>query len=118
MRVSEFRAALERRTPSDDLVVIPVETMAVSVGPTPTVSIQGIAGGFDWNQGKLLLIPEGKLHRCDEVYQKEQTSSRDKGQALAFIWMSARNKSLTADQRLRAINATLRRFGFNHGLED
>lgn len=111
MRVSELKRILERMR-DDDEVVIPIATMAGSVGPKPTVSVTSALQGNDWDRGKLMICTEAPLHIAGDVYAEEQKRARDKGEALAFIWMSCGSRSLDDKQKLAAIRRTIKRFGF------
>lgn len=42
-------------------VVIQVELYVPTFGPTPSVSIQHVNTGFDWNNGKLIIVPTQAL---------------------------------------------------------
>lgn len=110
--VARLKAMLERLRDEDRLVV-PVKTMAGSVGPKPCVAVTGVYSGIDWDRGKLMIGTAEPLHVAGDVYQEEQKRARDKGEALAFLWMTASDKRLTDAQKLTAFRATLKRFGFN-----
>lgn len=112
MNVSDLRKIIGRLR-DDDEIVIPIVTMAGSVGGRATVSLKGMYSGFDWERGKVFCEPETPVHLVGEHYQDEKKRSRDKGEALAFLWMTATNKSLTDAQKLKAFRSTLKRFGFN-----
>ena len=112
MKVSELKSRLENMR-DDDEVVIRIQTMAGSVGPLPTVSVTSAHAGFDWDRGKVFLKTEQDVHIAGEVYEKEQKSSRDKGEALAFIWMTMANNKIPEAEKIKGVKATIKRFGFN-----
>ena len=115
--LADMRVHLERL--DDDLrPVIPIKTMNGSVGGKPFVEVKSALAGWDWDKGKLLIYPNQPVHIVGDTYEAEKKASRDKGEALAFIWMTTSSKQLDHSQKLRAIRQTLRRFGFNHGLDD
>lgn len=116
MLVSELKRALEHLKDNDE-VVVPVKTMSGSVGGHPFVHVKSVHAGHAWDAGKVFIYPEQDVHIVGDKYQAEQKQARDKGEALAFIWMTAKDRRLEPRQKLNAIRHTLRRFGFNHGIE-
>ncbi len=116
MKVSELKHALKHAKDDDD-VVVPIETMTGAVGGHPYVEVKSAHPGIDWDRGKVFIYPEQDVHVAGPTYQAEQKASWDKGEALAFIWMTAKDGRMDPRQKLNAIRSTLRRFGFNHGIE-
>ena len=111
MKVRELKALIARLR-DDDEIVIPIKPMNVSVGGQAYLKVESVYAGFDWDHGKVFITPERPVHEADDAYKAEQKTSRDKGEALAFLWMHVTNKSLDDAQKLRAVRATIKRFGF------
>lgn len=118
MKVRDLKSIIER-LPDDNELVIRVDRMAGSVGGLPTVEVKGFYNGFDWDRGSTLIEPAETLHVGGEQYASERKAIRDKGEAIAFIWMNVSNKTLSDTEKLRAVRATIKRFGFNvrHSVE-
>lgn len=65
MKVRELKNLLDLY--DDDLeVVIPVHKGTPSVGATPTIPVQCVGSGIDWDNGKLFFRPEDKLSVEDD----------------------------------------------------
>ena len=65
MKVGDLKKMLEHI--DDDLeVVIPVHRGTPSVGPHPTVDVQSVGSGFDWDAGRLFVSSKEKLSVEDD----------------------------------------------------
>lgn len=61
MKVRDFKNLLEKygdRYLDNELVVL---TEDPSIGPSGSVSVKGIAPGFDWNTGKMMIVTEPRV---------------------------------------------------------
>lgn len=57
----------------DDEVVIKVTLPYTTVGGTPYVKVTGVNSGFDWDAGKLFLLPESPLTLSDAEFKEQMT---------------------------------------------
>ena len=67
MNVRELRKLLENAHDGDE-VVIPVVRLE-TIGPSPTVELQGAYNGFDWDHGKFIIQATSQLREIttDEI---------------------------------------------------
>lgn len=42
-----------------------------SIGGTPSVDLKGVLFGFDWDKGKVILVPEVPLRPAESSYEDE-----------------------------------------------
>jgi len=68
MKLTEFYETLTRyigdRYAHEKTVCIP-HKMVGSIGGTPVVNVKSINSGFDWDNGKFMLMPEKELRLVD-----------------------------------------------------
>lgn len=67
-RVSAYQSIADKNEP--ERVVIQVEEP--SIGGTPCVDIEAIYAGFDWDHGKILIVPKEPLVRKKEYSTVER----------------------------------------------
>lgn len=68
MKLSELKSLIkhiESTRDNDDLELMIKIFRVGSLGPTPSVGINSINVGFDWNLGRLIIIPEKQLREID-----------------------------------------------------
>ena len=51
---------------------IVVKESGIVLGPTPTVGIQWVTNGFDWDSGRILIQPETPLKKADAISQLDE----------------------------------------------
>lgn len=76
----EQQATRQRLNLEDVQVVIPTHKLGM-IGGTPNTGIKSIYLGFDWDRGKLLIIPEKTLREIDK---DEIKALRDKYEELSW----------------------------------
>ena len=51
---------------------IVIQETGIVLGPTPTIPIQWVSAGFDWDSGRILIQPEISLKKADTISQLEE----------------------------------------------
>lgn len=120
LTVEELSAALSRRGSPERriLVRIPTEGVESRIATQPSVDVVSANFGFDWDHGYLFMRPRVALTLAGDGLARERKLSRDRGEALALIWMAATDKRIDAAEKIRSIRRTLKGFGFDFGPED
>lgn len=117
MTVAELIEALQNMPPGWR-VAIPISTLSVAIGAAPDSGVIGVFRGFDWEDGTVFLQSEQKLRDADAEYEASRSEHYHRGEALAFIWMSVKNTTLTDAQKMESIKRILRNRGFKSGVEE
>jgi len=65
MTVSELMKELGQQNPTDEVSIL-VKPSERCVGGTPCVGIERITVGFDWDCGKVFILPNKKLVEVQE----------------------------------------------------
>jgi hypothetical protein len=89
MKLSELISLLERhyKLSGDQEVVIPVHITG-SIGTRPSVPVNNINVGFDWDKGYLFLEPSEKLRK---ISSDEIAAEREKQDKLGWALYENRN---------------------------
>lgn len=117
MKVRDLKAIIAR-LPDDDELVVAVKTLHATIGPRPSIGVQSIYSGFDWERGQTIITPTEGVHVGGEQFALAQKAAHNQSEALGFIWMAVTNRTLDHKQKLNAVRRTLRARGFDRGLED
>lgn len=81
-------------------IVIQIEKPYTTIGPTPSVSVKNFHAGFDWDNGRLLVIPETPLMEKDVDFVKQFKDLQDKAG-----WLEYENRNLKSEiKKLRKAN--------------
>ena len=73
-------------------VVIEVKKPFTTVGGTPFVEVKSVRAGFDWDKGKIFLVPETPLTNEDVDFAKKFKELQDKAG-----WLEYENRGLKAE---------------------
>ena len=117
MKVQDFLNRLnalaeqQPRTLQNEMV-IQIKQLGDAIGPHHAVPVVGLHNGFDWDSGRLFVVAERELRPVDEAFEAEKKRSRDRGEALAFLWMTMSNKDMDHKQKVRVAKQQLKRFGY------
>ena len=88
-----------------DRVTVAVSSAATRAGGSPSVDIVNAYSGFDWEQGRFILIPEQKVMALDENGETELELFRKQfDERLADVWKLKRTisgiKDISVDNKL------------------
>ena len=111
MKVRDLKAIIDRFRDDDELVVS-VKTLHGTIGPRPSIGVQSINAGFDWERGQVIITPKKIVHVGGEEFEEARKVAHNQAEALGFIWMAVTNKNMDAQQKLNAVKRTLRLRGF------
>jgi hypothetical protein len=70
MKVGELKRLLELMETPDDLEVVVAISSPGTIGATPSVCVDKVAKGFDWNTGRLFLYPAESLMKTNKEKKK------------------------------------------------
>lgn len=90
-------------------LVIGVERLSTSIGGQPSIPIVGMYHGFDWEDGYTFLKPDRPIRAASDAFRKEQAMAREMADQLGWIWLVLRNKDMSSDQKIRAIQSQFNR---------
>lgn len=91
MKLSEIKKIIDSRLsqyPDSDYEMV-IEINENTMGPTPNVGVRFAFFGFDWDDGRLIIIPTQPLIRDTKEFQDERAAA-DKTKALE--WMEDFNR--------------------------
>lgn len=88
MKLNELRELLDRLESINPEVRIVVSNLSTILGPTPTVGIDSVNIGFDWNTNNVLITPDVELCKVD--------TSNERALEKAHLEISRLNFMLTA----------------------
>jgi len=72
MKLSDLKELVNRLITRDDPeVVIKIKYPFTTIGGTPSVPVKYISSGFDWDKGKLIIIPTEVLSKPDEKFHRQ-----------------------------------------------
>lgn len=77
MKVSELKQRLESANDDDD-VCVAIKLPFATVGAIPTVNVELVFSGFDWDRGKFIVTPEENLTPADRDFEDTMKSLQDK----------------------------------------
>lgn len=93
MNVNDLADCLRRFTKKHEWgVVIEVKKPFTTVGGTPFVEVKSVRAGFDWDKGKIFLVPETPLTNEDVDFAKKFKELQDKAG-----WLEYENRGLKAE---------------------
>lgn len=102
MKLSELVNSISELSPRilDYDLAIQIEKPYTTIGPTPIVPVKNFHVGFDWDNGKLLIIPENPLIEKDIDFVKQFKDLQDKAG-----WLEYENRNLKSQiKKLRKAN--------------
>ena len=93
MNVSDLADCLQQFTKKQDWgIVIEIKKSFTTVGGTPFVEVKSVKAGFDWDKGKIFLIPETPLTNEDVDFAKKFKELQDRAG-----WLEYENRGLKAE---------------------
>ena len=78
----------------DPRVVIQIKLPYNTVGGTPVVDVKNLQMGFDWDSGKLIIVPEEDITPSDRDFAKQMKEMQDRAG-----WADYENRNLKAEIR-------------------
>lgn len=83
MKLSELHkriaAHVEDMQPYQDLdVVISIKLPYATMGAQPTVKVKNVWNGFDWDDGKFIIVPEESLTKPNDEFTKQFKDMQDR----------------------------------------
>lgn len=85
----------------NDIVVVQVKRLGVSIGGQPCVPVISANNGFDWDAGKLILQPREPLISASGI-ENERKRMRDLTETIGWIYNILRSAT-PDDQKLKNI---------------
>lgn len=114
MKVKDLKALLERMN-DEDTVVILAKTLSSNIGGQSYVELKSAYAGFDWDDGKVFIVPAQPVHEIGERFEADKKRTHEISEALGFLYYSFTHSALkTPQQKIRAVRNTLERFGFKN----
>ena len=93
MNVNDLADCLQQFTKKQDWgIVIEIKKPFTTVGGTPFVEVKSVRAGFDWDKGKIFLVPETPLTNEDVDFAKKFKELQDKAG-----WLEYENRGLKAE---------------------
>ena len=93
MNVSTLVEHLQKSTQKQDWnAVIEIKKPFATVGSTSFVEVKSVRVGFDWDNGKIFLVPETPLTNEDVDFAKKFKDLQDKAG-----WLEYENRGLKAE---------------------
>lgn len=93
MNVNDLADCLQGFTKKQEwVVVIEIKKPFTTVGGTPFVEVKSVKAGFDWDKGKIFLVPETPLTNEDVDFAKKFKELQDRAG-----WLEYENRGLKAE---------------------
>ena len=93
MNVNDLADCLQGFTKKQEwVVVIEIKKPFTTVGGTPFVEVKSVRAGFDWDKGKIFLVPETPLTNEDVDFAKKFKELQDRAG-----WLEYENRGLKAE---------------------
>jgi hypothetical protein len=98
MKLSELKRivdlSMDAKYAGDSDVMVRIRLPYATVGAMPMVAVKSAQNGFDWENGKFILMPEEDLAPVDRDFAEQMRDMQDK-----LGWAEYENRGLKAEIR-------------------